>query len=56
MRNEPPKRLEILEKNSSAAALFYSGNDNGREVIIDLFTGSVAGNVTGYSCQLILFH
>lgn len=40
--------LEILEKISNNPLQFCSGNDNGTEVIVDLFTGSVAGNVAGF--------
>jgi hypothetical protein len=29
MRNEPPKRLEILEKTAAELSYFSSGNDNG---------------------------
>jgi hypothetical protein len=41
--------LEILEKIGAVGLQFCSGNDNGKEVTADLFTGSVAGNVAGFT-------
>ena len=54
MRTKLLRCLEILEKKSKCCTQFYSGNDNGNEGIVDLFTGSVAGNVPGFIYPLCI--